>query len=412
MPPLFFTGGFGLDTHYTEWLHLTVRWLHVITGVAWIGTSFYFNWLNHAVRAPTPPIDGIAGQLMSVHGGAFYEVRKYRGAPARLPDTLHWFKWEAYSTWISGFCLLSIVYYLNPGLYLLDPGVAELSPAQGISISLLTLAGGWIVYDLLCRALSKHPTLLATLGFAGITATAYGLCHVFAPRAAYLHVGAMIGTIMAANVFFVIIPGQRQMVDAMLRGEEPDVSRGAAGSLRSLHNNYLTLPVLFIMVSNHFPMTYGHNANWAILAGLSLVGAVARHYFNLKHKGRHKVWILPAAAAGMIALALVTSPPPPEALSGPIVPFNNAHAVVQKRCLPCHSATPTFPGVQVPPLGIKYDTPEQIRALSPKIVKVAVHSQTMPLANATNMTEDERQLLGQWIAQGAVIPETGADHHD
>ena len=395
-----------MDTHYTEWLHLSIRWLHMITGVAWIGTSFYFNWLNHSVRQPAPPIDGIAGQLFSVHGGAFYEVRKYQGAPARLPETLHWFKWEAYFTWITGFSLLAVVYYLNPRIYLIDPEVAALTPAQGIGISLLTLGGGWIVYDLLCKFLPKRPVLLATLGFTLVTLVSYGLTHTFGSRAAYIHIGAMLGTMMAANVFFVIIPGQRQMVDALVAGEAPDESKGKDGSLRSLHNNYLTLPVLFIMISNHFPMTYGHQANWAVLAGISLVGATARHYFNIKHQGRHNQWVLPAAALGMIALAFVTHPPTPEAATGPAVSFANAHSVLEKRCLPCHSKTPTFPGVQVPPLGIKYDTPEQIQALSAKIQKVAVNSETMPLANATNMTPEERQLLGQWIAQGALIPST------
>jgi uncharacterized membrane protein len=226
---------------------------------------------------------------------------------------------------------------------------------------------------------------------------------VYSSRAAYIHVGAMLGTIMAANVFFVIIPGQRAMVDAMTKGQAPDVSKGAAGAMRSLHNNYLTLPVLFIMISNHFPMTYGDAGNWWLLLGICMAGALARHYFNLRHQGRHKQWILPAAAMAMVALAFVSRPPAPED-TGPKVEFAQAYGIMEARCMPCHVSNPTFPGMKAPPLGIAYDTPEQIKALSEKIAKVAVHSKTMPLANATQMTDEEREILGRWIAQGAIIP--------
>ena len=392
-----------METHYIDWLHLVLRWLHFITGAAWIGTSFYFNWLNHSMRTPDDEIYGVSGQLFSVHGGKFYEVRKYEGAPAVLPKTLHWFKWEAYFTWITGFCLLSVVYYLKPDLYLIDPSVAELNHAQAVLLGLLTLVGGWIVYDVLCRLLGKYPTLLIAIGLPLATWVAWGLMQVYSSRAAYIHVGAMLGTIMAANVFFVIIPGQRAMVDAMTKGQAPDVSKGAAGAMRSLHNNYLTLPVLFIMISNHFPMTYGDAGNWWLLLGICMAGALARHYFNLKHQGRHKQWILPAAAMAMVALAFVSRPPAPED-TGPKVEFAQAYGIMEARCMPCHVSNPTFPGMKAPPLGIAYDTPEQIKALSEKIAKVAVHSKTMPLANATQMTDEERDILGRWIAQGAEIP--------
>ncbi len=356
------------------------------------------------MRQPLDRIEGVSGQLFSIHGGKFYEVRAYTGAPKVLPSTLHWFKWEAYFTWLTGFSLLCVVYYLNPDYYLISKNSADLSHMQAILLSLGSLAGAWLCYDYLCRALSKSPVLLASIGFVAITLAAYGLCQVFSSRAAYIHIGAMTGTIMAANVFFVIIPGQRAMVDAMLAGEPPDISKGKQGALRSLHNNYLTLPVLFIMISNHFPMTYGHRANWAILAAISVLGALTRHYFNLKHQGRHKQWILPAAAAGMVALAFVTKPAPADGpQSDQQVSYSEMHAVLALRCIPCHTSKPTFPGVHVPPKGIVYDSPQTIKAMADKIAQVAVHSKTMPLANATNMTEEEREILRRWIEQGAAL---------
>ena len=259
-----------MDGYIADWLNLLFRWLHLITGAAWIGTSFYFNWLNHNIRPPKEEREGINGELFAVHGGHFYQVSKYAGAPKKLPETLHWFKWEAYFTWITGISLLIVVYYWNASIYLVDNSIREIDPTSAILISIGAIVGGWIVYDLMCKSpLSKKPVLFAGIGFSLMTAVAYGLTEVFAPRAAYIHVGAMIGTMMAANVFFVIIPNQRKMVDAMIAGEKPDTSLGDAGALRSLHNNYFTLPVLFIMVSNHFPMTYGNQMNWAILASIA-----------------------------------------------------------------------------------------------------------------------------------------------
>jgi uncharacterized membrane protein len=298
-----------MESYINDWLNLLFRWLHLITGAAWIGTSFYFNWLNHNVRPPKEKKKGIQGELFAIHGGHFYQVLKYSGAPEELPKILHWFKWEAYFTWITGICLLAIVYYWNANLYLIDNNVMSLLPWQAILISLGGLTIGWLIYDQMCKsALVKRPKLFALIGFFLIAASSYGFTEVFSPRAAYLHVGAMIGTIMAANVFFVIIPNQQKMVDMMIAGKEPDISLGAAGSLRSFHNNYFTLPALFIMVSNHFPLTYGHQFNWLILLAISLIGASVRHYFNLKHKGQYNTWILPGATVAMLALAFVIRP--------------------------------------------------------------------------------------------------------
>ena len=338
-----------------------------------------------------------------MHGGHFYQVSKYAGAPEKLPETLHWFKWEAYFTWITGISLLIVVYYWNASLYLIDPSVKVLEVWQAIGISIGTLGGGWVVYDQMCKSpLSKKPALFAGLGFVLLTAVAYGLTNVFSPRAAYIHMGAMMGTMMAANVFFVIIPNQRKMVDAMIAGEEPDTTLGDAGSLRSFHNNYFTLPVLFIMVSNHFPMTYGHELNWAILAGISIAGAIIRHHFNLKSKGHLNVWILPVASVMILALAFVMRPnTAPKSTATASISYSEVEPIIQERCLPCHATEPTYPGITAPPLGVVYDTPEQVKAKAAKIKLMAVDSATMPPANITKITDEEREVLRSWIDAGA-----------
>ncbi len=393
--------------HATDWLSLSLRWLHIVAGAAWIGTSFYFNWLNNNVRPPEKAEEGVGGELWSVHGGHFYRVVKYAVAPETLPKTLHWFKWEAYTTWLSGFTLLAVVYYLDPTTFLIDERVEILRPWVAIAIGLGTLAGGWLVYHLLCKSpLGRKPVPLSILIFVFFVAVAFGLTHLFGSRAAYIHVGALIGTIMAANVFFVIIPKQRVMVDAMTRGEEPDAEAGIDGAIRSRHNNYFTLPVLFIMVSNHYPFTYGHEWNWAILTGIAVVGALVRHWFNLRGMGQKNVWILPVGALGMVALALVTTPKSYADFRP--VEFVEVRAIMEQRCLPCHSATPTHEAFQVAPQGIMFDTPAQIGALAPRINSVAVVAETMPLGNMTNITPEERDVIGAWYFQGAdtALPAT------
>lgn len=394
-----------MEGYIADWLNLLIRWLHLITGAAWIGTSFYFNWLNHNIRPPEEERKGISGELFAVHGGHFYQVSKYAGAPEELPETLHWFKWEAYFTWITGVSLLAVVYYFNANMYLVDSSVKEMSSGVAIGISIASLIGGWVVYDLLCKSpLAKKPVAFTAVGFTLMTAVAYGLCQVFAARAAYIHVGAMMGTMMAANVFFVIIPNQRKMVDAMIAGEEPDTSLGDAGSLRSFHNNYFTLPVLFIMISNHFPMTYGHAANWAVLAAISLIGAGIRHWFNLRSKGHHNVWILPVASAMILALAFVMRPAPaPVINSVSSITYEDIHPIIQQRCTPCHASVPTFEGLVAPPLGLVYDTPEQVQAVSAKIKLMVVDGILMPPGNITEITDEERVKLGEWIDAGSPL---------
>jgi uncharacterized membrane protein len=397
-----------MEAYIVDWLNLLFRWLHLITGAAWIGTSFYFNWLNHNIRPPKDEREGINGELFAVHGGHFYQVSKYAGAPKVLPETLHWFKWEAYFTWITGICLLTVVYYWNASIYLIDNSVRDIEPMYAILTSISCIVGGWIVYDLMCKSpLTKKPVAFAAIGFSMMTAVAYGLTEVFAPRAAYIHVGAMIGTMMAANVFFVIIPNQRKMVDAMIKGETPDTSLGDAGALRSLHNNYFTLPVLFIMISNHFPMTYGHQMNWAVLAAISLIAAGIRHYFNLKSKGHHNVWILPVATVAMLALAFVIKPQQVSPVQGATLDVSSSEIedILTKRCMPCHATKPTFNGMVSPPLGLVLETAEQASVVATKIKIMAIDSAIMPPANITELTDEERESLGKWIDAGSPISE-------
>lgn len=396
-----------MESYILDWLNLLFRWLHVVIGAAWIGASFYFNWLNHSIRPPEHDDPEIKGELFAVHGGAFYQVLKYDGAPEKLPKKLHWFKYEAYFTWVTGICLLAIIYYWNAELYLIDSEVLDLKPWQAVGISVACVTGSWVVYDLLCRSpLSKKSGLLSIIGGVLLTGMAFLLTHCFSGRAAYIHMGVIIGTIMAANVFFVIIPNQRKMVDAMIAGKEPDLSQGQAGALRSLHNNYLTLPVIFIMISNHYPMTYGHNFNWAVLAALAIIGGVVRHHFNLKSKDRAQAWVLPAAAAAMVALALVSRPTvgnqdgsetPREVQQ---VSFAQVHPVFTQRCTPCHAAKPTFPGMNAPPLGAMLETYAQAHALKAKI-KTNVSTKIMPPGNVTELTPEERIMIMDWVDSGA-----------
>ena len=396
-----------MSAHLEQWLNLALRWAHVITGVAWIGTSFYFNWLNSRLVPPPPERReaGVAGELWSVHGGGFYRVVKYTIAPGGLPRTLHWFKWEAYATWLTGFALLVLIYYFGAASFLVRPETAALGPHAAIAVGVGSLVAAWLVYDALCRSpLAARPVALGATLFVLGTALAWALAQLLSPRAAYLHVGAAIGTIMAANVLMVIIPAQRDMVVALTAGRTPDAVRGQQAALRSLHNNYLTLPVLFVMVSSHYPATYGHKLNWAILAGLAVIGVATRHWFNLRNQGRKSVWILPAAALALVALALVTAP-----RSGPAVStvgqvsFADVRLIVVRRCAGCHSSAPTTPGIPAAPLGVLLDTPDQIRANAPRILAVAVDAQTMPLGNLTGMTPEERELVGRWIRAGALL---------
>jgi uncharacterized membrane protein len=395
-----------MGTYAIDWLELAVRWAHLIFGAAWIGTSFYFNWLNNHIRAPEHADgvggDGVDGELWSIHGGHFYRVLKYKVAPEQLPKILHWFKWEAYLTWLTGALLLGLVYYLDSDQFLIDAAVRTLTPAVAVGIGVGSLVVGWLVYDLACRSpLGRMAGVFAVLGFVAMTGAAYGLSITFGSRAAYIHVGAMLGTMMAANVFFVIIPNQRKTVAAMVAGKLPDPIWNRDAAQRSLHNNYMTLPVLFIMISNHFPFTYGHAWSWAVLAALSLIGGGTRHWFNLRGRGISNVWLLPAAAVAMVALAFV-SKPKSYADHRPVA-FEEVRTIIGERCITCHSAAPTHAGYKSAPQGVMFDDPQHIARMSPRINSVVVIARTMPLANQTGMTDEEREIIAAWIAQGADV---------
>ncbi|AZF59297.1 membrane protein [Pseudomonas sp. R11-23-07] len=418
-----------------EWLNLSVRWVHMITGVAWIGASFYFVWLENNLNRVNPK-SGLAGDLWAIHGGGIYHLEKYKLAPPTMPDNLHWFKWEAYFTWMSGIALLCVVFYWNPTLYLLAPG-SSLSGTEGVLLGIGSLFVGWFVYSFLCdSALGKRPALLGLILFVLLIAAAYGFSKVFSGRGAYLHVGAVIGTIMVGNVFRIIMPAQRALVAAIAENRTPDPALPAKGLLRSRHNNYFTLPVLFIMISNHFPSTYGSHYNWLILAGIAVAAVLVRHYFNTRHNSQKYAWTLPVGALAMISLAYVTGPSPapevakapaaieyqplPEtALGGGLKPaapaapaaepapaqattdFGQVHHVIEQRCTVCHSAKPTSPLFSTAPAGVMFDTPAQIQQQAARIQAQAVASQIMPLGNITQMTQQERDLIGTWINQGA-----------
>ena len=395
----------ALDAYTTDWLDLLARWLHVIAGIVWIGSSFYFIALDNHLRPPKEQRDlddGVGGEAWEVHGGGFYNVQKYRVAPRVLPDTLYWFKWEAYTTWLSGFALMIVLYYLNADTYLIDKDVADLSTGAAVAISVGLLAAAWLVYDGLCRVLAARPLVLATVLLALITLTAWGISHLFSGRAVYLQIGAMLGTMMVGNVFFVIIPAHRELVRAKEEGREPDPAANARGKLRSVHNNYLTLPVVFTMLSNHFAFTYGHSHAWLILVVLLVIGAWIRHFFNLRHAGR-TVWAIPVTAAIAIAVLAILIRPQNESSAGTAaVPFATVQRIVDRRCTACHSVSPTK--VDRAPLDIELDTPEEIRSYADGIRQQAVDTHAMPLGNVTGMTEAERALLGRWIGQGAKIP--------
>jgi uncharacterized membrane protein len=384
-----------MGSDLAEWLNLAIRWLHLTVGIAWIGSSFYFVWLdNHLTR----PAEGDAsGELWSVHGGGFYHNQKYQVAPSQMPERLHWFKWEAYFTWISGFSLLVLVYYVGAQSFLIDPAKAPLSPAIAIAIGLAAIALGWLIYDGMCRSpVASSNLALGGFWFAFLLLTAVALDSLFNSRAAYLHVGAIVGTVMVGNVFLIIIPNQRKVVADLIAGRTPDPRLGAAAKQRSLHNNYMTLPVLFIMISPHYPMTYGAERPWLVLALLGLTGVAIRHIFNLRGRGKATGPTIAVAAA--LALATVTYVTLEKKGAAPgqagTPTFAEIEPILATHCAGCHN-------VDSPPVGVKLDSWERVRAASGRIKAVAVDSHVMPLGNPTGMTPAERQALGAWIAAGS-----------
>lgn len=396
-----------MEAYFLDYLSLLLRWLHVIAGIAWIGSSFYFIWLDDSLEAPPPGSEaarkGVAGELWAVHGGGFYNPQKYAVAPASLPPTLHWFKWEAYTTFLSGLGLLVVVYWLRAQTMMVDPGLVALASWQAVGIGAASMAVSWVVYDALCRSpLGRSDRALGAVVFALLTALAWGLTRLLGGRAAFIQVGASIGTIMAANVFFVIIPGQRRMVAAMRAGRPPDPRDGRRGKQRSVHNNYFTLPVVFMMISNHYAATYSHPEAWAVLAALGAAGVLIRHFFNRRHKGAF-AW--PYALGGVLVLGLVgwwTAPriQPLPAVVGPVT-FQRVQGIVGQRCVTCHSPSPTFAGIAQPPEGVLLDSAAGIEQNAQRIYQQVVVTRIMPLGNATHITDEERAVIAAWVRAGA-----------
>ena len=398
-----------MEAYIFDWLNLLVRWLHFITGIAWIGSSFYFIWLDNHLEAPKDRAAaerGVGGELWSVHGGGFYHAQKYKVAPAELPETLHWFKWEAYTTWLSGMFLLILVYWYSAEVYLVDPTVASLSPMTAVGIAAAFIVGGWIVYDLLCRSpLGGNETAFGLVLLVLVSLLAWGLCQLFSGRGAYIHFGVVLGTIMVANVFFVIIPGQRQMVAAAARGESPDPAPGIRAKQRSVHNTYFTLPVLFVMTSNHFAMTYANDYNWVVLIAISLAGALIRIYFVARHKGNASPLPLVIAILLILAVSFMIAPKSTIASAHIETNFADVRRVVHERCTTCHSARPTHPLFPAAPGGVELDSDAQIIAEALRIHQQTVVTGVMPIGNLTDMSDEERVLIDQWFRSGAESDE-------
>ena len=403
-----------MEAYILEWLNLLLRWAHLIVGIAWIGSSFYFVWLDMNLNVPPrdPEDDAVVGDLWAVHGGGFYHAQKYKVAPGELPEPLHWFKWEAYTTWLTGFALLVLMYYVNADVYLVDKSVADLTGGQAIAISIGFIVASWVVYDLLCRT-GLSDAWIGLVGFLFLVAAVYLLTDLFSGRGAYIQTGSMLGTIMAANVFMVIIPGQRELVEAKLRGEEPDPLPGIRGKQRSVHNNYITLPVLFVMLSPHYPMTYGHEYNWLLLIAIFIAGVLIRHFFNLRNQGKAEPLLLFIALVIIILAAFMAAPKSraipdrdvaPRA-EQPVEPvsFAQVRQVIVQRCNNCHSIEPNHPTAPVAPNAVMFDTPEQIAQWAQRIHDRTVTTRTMPLANLTQMTDEERSLVDRWYLSGAGV---------
>lgn len=396
-------GHFGWTAHFLDWTHLFVRWVHIVVGIAWIGASFYFIFLENSLNRTKGLREELAGNLWAVHGGGFYYLEKYKVAPSQLPEKLHWFKYEAYFTWLTGVMLLLIVYYLNAGSYMVDPAVAAISNREAVVTGIGSLLVGWLVYDILCRTpLLRNTRAFALTGFLILTLLSWYLSTHLSGRAAFIHVGALLGTCMAGNVFFVIIPSQKALVKAAKLGREPNAALGKYAGLRSLHNNYMTLPVLFIMISNHFPVTFASKWNWVILAGLTLASVAIRHYINKHEQGFRLNYLFIMGIVGLLALVAITAPPR-ISTSGASVSFAEVEPLFKKHCVSCHAAKPTDELQTKAPNGVMLETPEQIKRMADKILIRAVQTHSMPQGNKTGMTEEERMLIGNWIAGGCPI---------
>ena len=391
-----------------ELLDVVFRWAHLIAGIMWIGNSMLFNWLDrNLVRGNDSDSNPLSqGKIYMVHSGAFYEVEKKLLAPGEMPAELHWFKWQNFATWATGISLLVVVYYMNGAAFLVDPQVRAMGQAEAIGLSAGSLLIGWAIYDLMWRTLGERAPRLATVvSFALLLGAAYGFTLLFSGRAAYIQTGVLMGTIMTGNVWMRILPSQKQLIAATKSGQPQDKLLSVRAKQRSIHNNYMTFPLLFIMLSNHFPSTYSSHLRWLILVVVMIGGSGVRHFMNVRYDG--KMWLAPAFAMGGLAvvgmMVLTRMHEAPAAVAGSNVGFARASEIVAARCLPCHSAHPSEPMFPMAPNGIMFDTPERIEALAPRIRERAVISKTMPFLNKTGMTEQERADLGAWIEHGAQL---------
>ena len=392
-----------MSAYLLDWVNLLGRWVHMITGIAWIGASFYFIWLDNSLEPPKSEADrdkGVSGEVWSVHGGGMYHAQKYQVAAEKLPETLHWFKWEAYTTWISGMFMLALMYWYSAEIYLIDPAVANLSKPVAVLIGAALIVVGWFAYDRLCKsAIGNRENLMAAVLFVALSFIAYLLCQLFSGRGAYMHFGAMLGTIMVGNVFFVIIPGQKDMVRSIQQGSEPDPIHGIRGKQRSVHNTYFTLPVLFVMVSNHYAMTYGHELNWLILIAITMIGALVRVYFVARHKGRASPVPLLLSLAVLAAIVTLVAPRQAQLAANAPAEVNLAQVqqIVTQRCSTCHAAMPSQPGFQVAPQGIVFDSAEDILRQAAAVHQQTVVTRAMPIGNLTGITDDERTAIDVWF---------------
>lgn len=388
--------------HFHDWVHLLLRWAHFLAGIMWIGTSLYFVWMDSAFEPLKDEKKGVDGELYMVHGGNFYYVQKRRFGAGEMPKNLHWFKWEATLTWITGFILLVWVYYLTNGAYLIDPQVSSLTPAQASLVGLGVMVAGWLTYDGLFRSPLAKSNLVNIVGLAFVGVVIYTLTHLFSGRGAFIHLGAMFGTMMVLNVWVHILPNQQMIIDTSQSGKEPDYELGKKAKRRSMHNSYMTLPTLFIMISNHFPGTFSHKYNWIVLILMVAMGAMLRHFMITLKK-----WPLIIASVILGILMFMTAKPTDlhatTAFREEKIKFSEVREIVNNRCMQCHSAHPTDDVFTEAPNGVMYEDDKILKSLSPKILNRVVIQKDMPLLNKTQMTDDERKIIGQWINEGANI---------
>ncbi len=404
-----------------EWLNFAVRWVHIVTAIAWIGSSFYFIALDLSLKKRDGLPKGVSGDTWQVHGGGFYHMMKYTVAPAKMPEKLTWFIWESYSTWISGFFLLCVFYYASPELFLIDRTVADLAPWQAVAIGIGCIFVGYTAYDLLCKSpVGRNDWLLYAVLFVFIVVLTWALTFVFSGRGAFIHIGALVATMMTANVAHIIIPNQRKTVAALIAGQTPDPAWGLQAKQRSTHNNYLTLPVVFLMLSNHYPLSFATQFNWIIVALVLGMGVTIRHFFNTMHAGKGYPWWTWAVTAILFVIAMWLSQAGPaqygeQAAAKPSARiaaligeahFGEVRDIVSGRCSMCHAAEPVWEGVAKPPKNVRLESDDEIARHAEQIYAQAARSNAMPPGNVTDISAADRETLAQWYEQA-----TGQQRH-